>query len=188
MPLAPLSTWRSTFKTMVVPTVGVDGPIKLGMWIASNITNKPALQNTTVISPSFTCVWDPSPFISLMTGIPPSLSSILYATKLSQAWAASTQASILSVPSGASVGPPTPATTFSAPPIALFNPASVAAGIALILAKVSTAPAVPDSDQSVTVQALYEATKQLTVTITGLNSIPTPAGPLPLIVPACPIQ
>jgi len=188
MPFDPLSKWKSSFKTMVVPTMGVDGPIKMGMWLNSHISNKPMLDAATVSSPSFSCVWQPAIFIAQMLAIPPSLSPIPFALKLGQAWASATQASVLMVPAGAFVGAPTPPTLFSAPPVALFNPATIASGTALIIAKVSTAPPATESDKSAIIEALYQATTQLGVMLTGLNSIPPPAGPLPLIVPLCPLK
>jgi hypothetical protein len=85
------------------------------------------------------------------------------------------------VAAGGSVGAPTPATIFSAPPAAVFEPASLTAATAALQTALLAALPVGTPLSSAYPSALYTAFTSLQVLLTGLNSVPPVAGPNPLI-------
>jgi hypothetical protein len=105
---------------------------------------------------------------------------------IAAAWGAAVQASTFSVSAGTIVGAPSPATIFSAPPVALILPPSIAAAQGALAVKLTSLLPVSDPAQSQFGPALRAAFLMLQVSITGIDSTPSPAGPLPLIVPAQP--
>lgn len=97
---------------------------------------------------------------------------------IAQAWASAISASTIIVASGSSIGAPSPATTFSAPPVVLILPPSVAAAQ---IALQNDLLAAPPSPPSAVGPAFYKAFTSLQVSVTGINSVaPTPT---PLVLP-----
>jgi hypothetical protein len=100
---------------------------------------------------------------------------------IAAAWGAAMTASTMVVSSGASVGAPSPATTFSAPPVTLLLPPTIAAAQAALAATLIAAVPVPDAKQGILGPALRTAFITVKASVTGINSI-TPT-PTPLVLP-----
>lgn len=108
--------------------------------------------------------------------------------KFANAFEAGCLASTMVVSSGAAFGAPTPATIWSAPPICIIDPPSIVAAKALLLAQLISAPPVPDAKIGKFPSAFFSAFKLLTCSTTGINSVPPPAGPQPLLAPLQPVS
>lgn len=105
------------------------------------------------------------------------------ASVLADAWEAGVGASVMNVAASAFVGSDSPATKFSVVTTAIIDPASIAAGKAIVMSLASI-PLTDDVLDSQFASKMRLAFLSLTVTVTGINSVVPPAGPNPLIAAA----
>lgn len=100
---------------------------------------------------------------------------------LCNAWEAATMASTIVVSPGSFVGVSAPPTLYSVVIAAIILPPTILAGKQAMQAALMAAVPVQDPKLSPLANALYSAFSALQGQVTGLDSTPTPAGPLPLV-------
>ena len=179
----PLSIWKSEFDNLPkdAPTV-IQGMQNLANFVDSRVSGKLMLGPPIIGSSSYTFAKAVfvAPLIVLQATVDPVSGKIAMAT----AWQTAALASIMTLSAGASVGAPTPATTFAAPPLCVVNPASLAAAYASLLANLLAL--VPTKEKSKIPDLFFSAFSSLTYIVSGINMIvPTPT---PLIVPVNPVM
>lgn len=106
-------------------------------------------------------------------------------TQMATAWLQAILASQITISAGASIGAPSPATTFSAPPIALIEPTSATAASQVLLSALLASAPVEDPAVSTVPSAFRTAFMTLLATATGVNSA---APPTPLVLPPTPLS
>lgn len=181
MTINALSVWKSSFKAEVVPTDGVTWPDNMTNWYTAQFNSpKLSLPGITIAAPPLPATYGSAAFKAIYSTLAPGLSQSAAITLIADAWAAGLAASVVLVKPGDAIGVPAPATIWSVVTTSVFTPASVVAGKAKILELIG-APNVGEALDSQTPLKFYEATLLLKVTTTGLNSIPPPVGPLPLV-------
>jgi len=177
--LDPVDVWKDKFADL--PKTGDASWAKnLADYVDSLVTGKLQI---TEISPPSTFTFQKAIFEALLTPIVFAPTPVPQ-TAISVAWASAMTASTMVVASGSSIGAPAPVTTFSAPPVTLLLPPTIVAAQAALLAQLIAAAFVSEAKEAVLPKALYEAFKAVKASVIGLDSTPTPAGPLPLILPA----
>lgn len=184
MPIDPEAIWKSKFKEL--PTDGSGG----GAWAKNmadatdqRVTNKLGLNGLTG---SITFTFKKDIFENMLKIIVPAPTPVAGAQQIAMAWQMAVQASTIVVAPGTYIGVPSPATIFSVVTSSVIDPPSVAIGSALIVSLLTAAQAIPDGNNNIIGPTLRKAFLSLTVTVTGLDSTPTPAGPLPLLSPLTP--
>lgn len=190
MAIDPLATWRSTLAAL--PKVADNSwATNFAAWVADRINNKITTNptNLTLASP-LVFVFPQATFATQLVALTPTGNALAGITGFADAWKAAIDTVLfpatLNVAPGAFVPPATPATTFSTVTSVLLDPASVTAARAKII-ELATAPPVADVNDSEFPVKFREAFLLLTITVSGLDSTPTPAGPLPLTVPNIPL-
>lgn len=180
MALNPLSTWKSTYQNLGTADNQSTGIENMANWIDGQVTGKLVINPSMVSQSSFT--WQKATFISSLSSLQPNTDPTS-PTRLAMAWEVSVLASMMMVPSGAYSGAPAPPTTWAAPPVSIILPPSiVVAKAAMMVQLLSLAPL--DSYDDVKIpEILRTAFLTLQVSVTGLNMLPPPAGPLPLVMP-----
>lgn len=133
----------------------------------------PSMVNFTFSKPIF--------MIGLLSQVPTPIPAA-FAELISTTWANAVMASIVVASPGASIGAPSPVTTFSVVATTVIEPASVASAKALLFQDLISMVPVSFTNQSIYADALFKAFTGISITITGMNSIPPPTGPLPLTV------
>ena len=181
-----LSSWKDAFAALTPtdhPTAWAD---ELADWVDSHISAKLVLDPGVVSGDPIVYTWDAQTFAdTLKTASPGSDPNAI--TVIADAWELATLSGIMAVPSGASLGAPTPATTWSAPPLTVVDPASVVAAKTVMTADLLAMPPTADIDEVALPEILRTAFLGLTFTLTGLNSVPPPTGPQPLPAPFTPV-
>jgi hypothetical protein len=180
MTLEALSIWKSTFKAQVVPTAGPGWPDFLTDWYAQRFNTPMLSLPGLTIAGALPVVFGSAAFRALYATLAAGLSQSAAVNIIANAWAAGLAASTVTVAPGSSIGTPSPATTFSTVATSIFDAPSILLGKAKILELIG-APNVADALDSQTPIKFREATLLLTVTTTGLNSLPPPGGPTPLV-------
>lgn len=181
MTLEALSTWQSTFKDQVVPTEGSDWPDNFTDWYAERVDSpRLSLPGLTIAAPPLPVTFGKAAFKAIYSTLTVGLTQAAAMAIIANAWEAGLLASTVSVLPGDSIGTPSPATTWSSVTSCVFDTLSIAAGKNKILELVG-AGNVDDALDTPAVVKFREATLLLTVTTTGLDSTPSPGGPLPLV-------
>lgn len=180
--LDPANVWLDEFENLPA-VLDTSWATNLADLIDNLTTNKLEI---TGITPSATFTFAKPVFeaalLPIVAGPPP-----VPQQQIAAAWQTAMTASTMLIASGASIGAPSPATTFSAPPLTLIEPASVtAAATALQVALLAAVP-VEDPQDSTVPLAFRTAFISCLATATGLNSISPPAGPTPLLLPPTPL-
>jgi hypothetical protein len=103
---------------------------------------------------------------------------------ITNAFLSAVSASTMFINAGTSIGAPTPATTFAAPPSVTID--AVAAS-ELLRAQLLAALPVPDALASTVPSAFRSAFLAVLVSAVGINTVPPPGGPSPLILPPTPL-
>ena len=181
MTLEALTIWKSTFKAEVVPTASPEWTTNMTNWYTDRI-NTPNLElpGLTLVAPPLPMVFGSSAFKAIFETLSAGLTQEAAMIIIADAWQAGLDASIVSVLAGDSIGVPSNATTWSSVTSSIFDAPSIAAGKAKILELIG-APNVDDALDAEMPVKFREATLLLTVTTTGLDSTPSPGGPLPLV-------
>jgi hypothetical protein len=142
---------------------------------------------TVMIPLDFTFTFNKDLFKSNLILLAPTPNALAGITGFANAWSAAVLATVVVVGTNTVYGSPaTNANTFSAVTTSLINPASIAAGQAIILT-LATDPPVGDTKDSKFPEKFRNATLALKIDVTGLDSTPTPAGPLPLVALLVPL-
>lgn len=174
--LEPLSRWQSTLKA-IAPTDQITWTSALARWAAERTTGKLTLTGITGTPVQY--IFNLATFDGMLKTCAPTDKSIMAANQMANAWQSAALASPLMVLPGASLGAPSPATTWSAV-ASLVDPVSVIAGRMVLTQGILAAQAVDDAYLSKLAEAFRNAFLTLTATATGINSLPIPA---PLISP-----
>ncbi len=184
----PLNIWKSTLQDLPK----VDTPVwatNFANWYAERIAKiEPNPDSLSAVG--FTFIFNKALFATLLSTLPPTPSQPGGISSFAAAWETAVLTTLfpatLSIAAGTVIPPPSPSTTFSSIISVVLDPASVVAGKAKIMELVS-APVAGDATDSQFPVKFREATLKLTITITGLDSTPTPAGPLPLVAASIPL-
>lgn len=189
MPVDPLATWRSTLAAL--PKVAdTSWAANFAAWVAGRVATITTNPTNLTLSAPLVFVFNQALFASQLISLTPTGDALSGITGFADAWKAAIDTTVfpatLNVAPGAFVPPTTPATTFSTVTSVLLDPASVAAAKAKIIELATAAPVADVNDSEFPVK-FREAFLLLTITVAGLDSTPTPAGPLPLTVPNIPL-
>ena len=128
--------------------------------------------------PGFSWAFNTSLFVAGLASVSASTGDGV--EKIADAFESAILASTLSVAPGSWVGVSTPASTWSVVNTTIFDAPSISLGKNKIL-ELTSAPLVTDALNSEFPIKLRDAWLLLTVTTSGLDSTPPPAGPLPLV-------
>lgn len=142
---------------------------------------------TIILAPGFLFTFQTAILETKLLTLGPSLNVVAQAIQLAEAWEAAILASTVVVAPGASLLPTTPATLFSVVSATVIDPDSIQIAKAKIVEILSSSTPATSALDSKMADAFYEAATKLTITITGINSVPPPAGPLPLVAPKIPL-
>lgn len=156
------------------------GAKKLADAIDQRVTGKLAL--ALLGGPPAQFTWQPAMFANIIMNLPPSPDAVSGIMMLCNAWEAATMASTLVVTPGAFLGASAPPTLYSVVIASILLPPSIVAAKQVMFAALSTAVPIQDIHMSPLGNAVYSAFSALQAMVTGLNSVPPPPGPQPLIV------
>ena len=171
-----LSIWQSTFEAL---SKQEDWTQNFADWVDNRVTNKMDLIG--VLHPSgnaLSFTFNKSTFKSALELLPIVSNKVIGVTGFANAWESALLASSVSTLSGSYIGSATPTTTWSVVNSTVLDAPGIAAGKAKIL-ELANDPNV-GAGESKFPEKFMDAFLLLTVTTTGLDSTPTPAGPLPL--------
>lgn len=183
----PLLTWQSSFDAIPVDPTGALWPTNITNWILTNSLLLTLDPSVVMGVPPGAFTWSSAVFKSGISSMVPTPDPVTPPTTFATAWNASITPSVLVVPSGASVGAPTPATIFSAPPLVTVNAAALALAFSGLTADLQAALPAAKGAISDYPPGFFDAFSALKYDLIGLNSIPPPAGPLPLVAMAVPV-
>lgn len=189
MPIDPLPMWLKEFKNL--PVRGdKDPPGKwaddLADFIDKRVTNKMGL-GSPLMGPPSTFTFQKALFsapLKALQAVPEPISGRI---AVANAWQSAILASTMVPGAGLAVGSPAPPTLFSAPPVVMIFPVSVTLAYTGMVADLIAMPLAPDALGSKMPSILYTAFTKLMYMVQGLNSLPPPAGPLPLMLPSVPV-
>jgi hypothetical protein len=189
----PLAIWKSEFAKLPLDPTGAAGALNLAKYINARVSNKLGMSPkvAAVDAPAkavFT--WQPSVFVASLLGLTFSPVAAVGALKMSSAWASATQASTFIVAPGAVISPPPPPSTGASSVITLSivePPSIVKSQQALFKGLLSAGQAATALDSEIP-KLLYEAFLGLTFAVSGLDTTPTPAGPLPITLVGVPAE
>ena len=176
--LEPLPLWKSTLKSVAFVDNG-SWASNLASWLDQRTSRKLAVRP---IIGNVIFTFQRGLFETQLKSCAPIDIAMSASLKIASAWESAIMASPIIILPGSSLGAPTPATTWSVV-AAIIDPPSVMAGKALLIAKLASAAAVDDGGDSHMAEAFRSASQMLTVTATGINSLPIPT---PLLAPFTP--
>lgn len=185
MPINPLNAWKSTLAALP-KVVDTSWALNFANWYNQRILS--VTPDPTVMTPSgFLFVFSAATFATNLMTMPPVMAAPAGMTAFANAWSAAIALTVfpatLFLAPGTVYGTPSPATTFSAITSVTLNPASLVAAKAKLMELLQAVP-VSDPQQSIFPEKFRDATLQLKIDVTGLNSVaPTPAPLVALGVP-----
>lgn len=175
MAIDSLSTWKSTFDALAKQS---DWTPDFSTWVDDRVTSKMDLPGIGHASPpAFTFTFAKSTFKAALDLLVPVADVTVGITSFSVAWETAVIASVAVVKALSFIGTLTPATQWSSVTSTVIDPASILLGKAKIIELASEDPDAPSKFPD----KFRDAFLLLTVTTTGLDSTPTPTGPLPLV-------
>lgn len=182
MPIEILNTWQSEFDALEkvnTPQWSLNKADWYSNMIA-NITPDPSVFSAV----GFSFTFNSASFASLMSSAVPSSDPVSGISTIASAWESAILASIVICGPGSALVPPTPATTFSVVTSTIIDPSSILLGKTMILG-LSSAPKTNKGKDSEFPKKFREATLQLKIIVSGMNSLaPTPS---PLVTPPIPL-
>lgn len=173
--LEPLQTWKQTLKQVSFTDQSI-WTSQVARWAATRTTMKMTLSG--IVGP-VTFTFNLALFDMLLRTCVTTEKPWLAAVQIAAAWETSIIASPMLVLPGASLGAPTPATTWATAG-ALIDPISIAKSKVRLVKKIATAEAVADGFFSMMAEAFHEGFLGLTYTVAGVNCLPIPS---PLVAP-----
>lgn len=180
MALESLQVWKDSYASAVTAT---GTPADLAAWVGARVNGK--LQLSSITGPGMLFTFNVATFTAALLLLPPVPLAELGATNFSNAWSTAMASSIALTAPGTIVGsPPLPTNTFSSVTTTTIDPTSIALGAAKLIELKDAEIDSPDPKDAPIVPFMKEAFELLTITTQGLDSTPTPAGPLPLTDPA----
>lgn len=181
----PLPTWKSELEAIEPAADPVTAAKNLATWYSERIAGIQP-DPTALVASGFVFNFALPIFQSQLLALTPVTTPIEGIKKFADAWEAAMLATVVVVAPGSFIPPTSPPTLFSVVLTTLIDPPSIQLGKLKILELVASPPAssAPDSKFA---DKFFEATSLLTITVTGLDSTPPPAGPLPLTAPLVPL-
>ena len=181
--LDPVSTWSSTFNDL--PKVAnTSWALNLANAVSSLTTGKLEILTIKTIPSNF--VFGIAAFKSALELLTFVDSAVEGANNFANAWEQGLLGSVMTVLPGASVGlPPTPANTYAPTPATLIDAASIAMAKAGLVATITGIAPAENADAFA--DAFRTAFLTLTCSTTGMNMVPPPSGPQPLLNPLAPV-
>lgn len=182
-----LDKWKDTFNAL--PKVGDSSwTDNFANWYKDRIvTIEPDASKLTAVG--FVFKFDADIFSAALKALTPTLSAVEGISKMADAWLSAMSLVIypatLSVSAGSFIGSASPPTLFSAIISVLLDPPSILAAKVKLL-ELITSPRTSGNDSKFP-ELFREATLLLSITVTGLNSVPPPTGPLPLVAALVPL-
>ncbi len=174
----PLSTWISTFAALPT-TADTSWAGNFANWANDRVID---MELSGILNAGLDWTFNKTTFEASLIVLTPTPIAASGIASFASAWETAIVASALSILAGASLGAPSPATTWSVVSSQVIDSSGIAAGKAKILELVSSPP-VPDATSSDFPVKFREAFLLLTGSITGLNSVIPPTGPNPLVSP-----
>lgn len=184
-----LSVWQSTLAAL--PKVNDNSwSGNFANWYSNRITNIEPDQTKLNTGAGFIFTFSEATFQSQLVLLTPTTNQAAGIAGFANAWASAIALTVfpatLNVSPGSFIPPASPPSIFSAVTSVIIDPASIIAATAKIN-ELATAPPVSDPLMSQFPEKFRDATLLLTITVVGLDSTPTPAGPLPLTAPLIPL-
>jgi hypothetical protein len=177
MAIDSLATWKSTYKTDVVPTNSPTWPQVIADWMNARVTSKMSLPG--IGGPGFSFTFDKSTFATQLATLTPNNDQDASMDQVASAWETAILSSTPATAVGSFIIPATPATTWSVVNSTIIDAASIASAKDKVKELKNLVPEEQNEDPQFPVK-FYEAFLLLTVTTDGLNSVSPPAGPNPL--------
>lgn len=178
--LEPLGVWKSEFASL--------GTVDIGTWaasLASCVSKRTTMKlGLMQISGPVQYLFNQALFQARLSASLPTDSQNAAALQIASSWESAVMASPMLVLPGASIGAPTPPTTWSVV-AAVLDPPSVQMGKVSLVRSLSRIKAVDKGIDSQLAEALRNAFLKLSFTVTGINSLPIPS---PLVCPMHPSQ
>lgn len=175
MAMDALQVWKDEWDNLPLDDTGLAFPMNIANFIGDRVDGKMVAKDVEGAA-SFT--FNRAVFAAGIASLVPSPSNIAGVTAICSAWQSAILASVLVIPPGSYIKPtPTPATTWSVVASVVPIPA---AGFASLQAGLLAAPLAGAPGESAFPVELRKAFELLQYTISGTDSTPTPAGPLPL--------
>jgi len=176
--LEPVPLWKQTFRS--IPMVdNVSWSVNIARWASERSTAK--LQ-WIVLGGPIQFIFNTGVFQSQLSSMRFTADPNQGAMAFASAWESAMNASQLIVVPGVFVGAPSPATLFSVV-IGAIDPGSILLGKMALYQQLVSAPFVNNSFDSILPPALNQAFLSLTVSLSGMNSLPIPT---PLVAPMVP--
>jgi len=185
MPIDPENSWIETVNKLPPTKTAPEGFKALAKAVDACVTSKAQL--TGIVGPPPTFTFNKALFLTGLLSMGPVPATPAGVTAFVQAWAGAVTASVMVVSPGSAFGAAAPPTLFSVVISAILDPPSLAAAQSALIAELTASGLKPVKNykDSKVGPGMLKAFKLLSYTVTGLNSIPPPAGPLPLVAPLC---
>ena len=183
MPIDPEPAWKKAISD-IKPDSTSQWTKALADAVDGLVSNKAGL---TGITGSVTFTFNKAVFMAQLLAVAATPVAAIAAQAIGLAWGTAMTASIIVVPPGSSLGPPSPPTLWASC-VSLIDPPSVIAAQTALIAELTMMQAVDNAQNSKMGPALRKAFMSCTATVTGLNSVTPPAGPLPLLSPLTPFM
>jgi hypothetical protein len=190
MALDPLDTWKEELEKLPQSDVPAVGSLEFAGWYKDRIINIETDSSALDTSAGFTFTFNFVLFAALLKVPPPvdvaSVGVTTFALSWQLAMVTTIYPALLNVAPGAFIGAPTPPNLFSVINSVVIDPPSLAAGFDRLVELAESVPAETAKEADLSL-AMKEATELLTITVVGLDSTPSPAGPLPLTAANVPL-
>ena len=179
MAMPPVNDWIDGFAGLT-PAGIPDWATNMADLVDSLVTGKVALMGLTG---SVTFTFNKAAFMAALLTISIAPSAAIGAQNFATAWQMGMLASTIVVAPGAFIGVSTPPTLFSVVASSILDPVGIVAGKAILSSNLATALPVSDAQLSVIGPSFFAAFSLCSSTVTGMNSVSPPIGPLPLTAP-----
>lgn len=153
--------------------------------IDQRVSNKAGL---TTIQGAITFTFNKDLFAQGLLGLTPDGSAVSAMTKYATVWADAMMASQIVVAPGSYVGTTSPATLWSVVASSLLDPPSIQSAKEFLIQELANLPVADQAKDSKFGPTFRKAFLMCTASVQGLDSTPTPAGPLPLSFPLDPLS
>lgn len=181
-------TWKENFALIPQDPTGALAPLAIATFVTGSVTLKLDTDSSAVkFSPQPLYTWIQVSFQSALAQIAmvPSPVNLAPAIQIGSGWAQSTTASQLIITPGASMNPPPTGTNgIAAVAVAVIDPLSVTKATADLIKELAAAPPATDPLDAILPVAVRKAFLGLRFLISGIDTTPTPAGPIPFSITA----
>ena len=177
MTIDSLNIWKQTLEDL--PKVGdISWAINFANWAGERVNNKIETDSIALdTTAGFIFIFNIPIFAGALAALPPTPSQAIGIAGFAAAWETAILTTIfpatLNVSAGAFIPPQSNSTTFSSVTSALLDPISIVAGKAKIMELIN-APFTGTGLDSQFAEKFREAFLELTITVTGLDSTPSP--------------